>query len=223
MSVDISKLGVVFGDCLLVRRLERPEKVRGLFIPANHMKDKTKEQDLWWGVVERFGLDSKIGDAYGIMPGDILGFESTGQHSSTFEGVDGQMHVWVAEEFAAVKDLGRVAAFRDGEAWSKDEPGLQPLGAFVAILPDATEETTKSGLVIPDSAAGKTHTGDVLAVSLGEIVHDGLERLVVEVGDHVLYGKYSGCYARLGKENILLAKQSDIVATFSKEKEPAHV
>lgn len=223
MGVDVSKLGHVFGDRLLVKKLERPETMRGLFIPANYSKDKTKEQDLWWGIVERFGLDSMIGDAYGVEVGDLIGFESAGQHCSTFDGDDGMARVWVAEEFAAVKDLGRVAAYRDGKEWTDEAPGIQPLGPRVAIMPDEEKETSRGGIYIPDSAGGKTNTGKAIAVSLGEIRNGELDTLLVNVGDTILYGKYSGCFARLGKTNILLSRQEDIIATFTTEKETANV
>lgn len=223
MGVDVSLLDRVFGDRLVVKKLERPDRVRGIYVPTNYNKDKTKEQDLWWGVVERFGLDSKIGDAYGVEIGDLIGFESAGQHCSTFQGEDGADRVWVAEEFAAVKDLGRVAAFRDGVEWTKEEPGLQPLGSRVAIMPGAEVETSKGGVYIPDSAKKDTMRGEAIAVSLGEIVGDEIDCLLIHVGDSILYGKYSGCYARLGKFDILLAKQEDIIATFVPVKETANV
>lgn len=215
MGVDINKLGHIFGDRLLVKKLERPDKVRGLFIPASAAKDKAKEQDLWWGIVERFGLDSKIGDAYGVHVGDLVGFESAGQHCSTFLGEDGAERVWVAEEFAAVKDLGRVAAFRDGQAWTKEEPGIQPLGPRVAILPDEDDNKSKGGVYIPDTAGGKTNTGTTIAVSLGKVVGSEMDKLLVEIGDRILYSKYSGCFARLGDTNILLACQDDVIGIFS--------
>lgn len=223
MSVDIAKLGQVFGDRMIVKKLERPEKVRGFYIPATSAKDKTKEQDLWWGIVERFGLDSKIGDAYGVQVGDLIGFESAGQHCSTFLGEDGSDRVWVAEEFAAVKDLGRVAAFREGQEWTKEEPGIQPLGSRVAILPDAEEEVSKGGIYRPNIADNKTNQGVAIAVSLGEIRGSELDSLLINVGDRILYGKYSGCFARLGKTDILLAKQEDVIANFVADKEPANV
>ena len=223
MPVEVSKLGTVFGDRLVVKKLERPETVRGLYVPSTYSKEKTKESDLWWGIVERFGLDSKIGDAYGVEVGDLVGFEAAGLHCSSFEGEDGFSRVWVAEEFAAVKDLGRVAAFREGKEWTNEEPGLQPLGSRVAILPDAVEEKTKSGLYIPDEAKDNTNIGTAIAVSLGAISGSEIDALVINVGDTILYGKYSGCYARLGKCDILLSKQEDVIATYTKEKEVANV
>lgn len=86
---------------------------------------------------------------------------------------------------------------------------IEPVGDRVVVMPVERETTTKSGIVIPETASGeKPQEGIVLAMGNGKIKYDGKElsnpRDFLKVGDHVLFGKYSGDEVKLkttdGKE-----------------------
>ena len=85
---------------------------------------------------------------------------------------------------------------------------IKPLADRVLIKPQAAEEKTISGIIIPDSAKEKPLRGEVLAVG------DGTkgEKMVLEVGDQVLYGKYAGTELELNNEKFLIMRQSDVLA-----------
>ena len=85
---------------------------------------------------------------------------------------------------------------------------IKPLADRVLIKPTPAEETTLSGIIIPDSAKEKPLRGTVLAT--GEGTKD--EEMVVKDGDQVLYGKYAGTEIELDDEKYLIMRQSDILA-----------
>ena len=90
---------------------------------------------------------------------------------------------------------------------------LRPLGDRVVIQPTAREETTKSGLVIPDTAKEKPQEGKVLAVGPGRILDDGRrEQMDLKRGDAVLYAKYAGTEFKLEGEELLIISSKDILA-----------
>jgi len=93
---------------------------------------------------------------------------------------------------------------------------LKPLSDRVVIKQVAAEETTKSGIVLPGNAKEKPQEAEVLAVGPGGVV-DGKEiKMEVKVGDHVIYSKYSGTEIKLDGEELLIVKQSDILAVVEK-------
>ncbi len=85
---------------------------------------------------------------------------------------------------------------------------IQPLGDKVLLSPLLTKEKTKSGIVIPSSAREKQQKGLVLAVGPGT----EKEKMIVEVGDVVYYNKYSGDTFQEDGEELLIVKQSEILA-----------
>ena len=85
---------------------------------------------------------------------------------------------------------------------------IKPLDDRVLVEPQAAEEKTASGLIIPDSAKEKPQKGSVIAV--GEGTKD--VAMQVKVGDIVLYGKYSGTELSIDGNDYLIMKQSDILA-----------
>ncbi len=85
---------------------------------------------------------------------------------------------------------------------------IKPLADRVLILPMAAEEKTIGGIIIPDTAKEKPLQGKVVAVGNG--TKD--EEMVIAVGDHVLYGKYSGTELELEGEKYLIMRQSDVLA-----------
>ena len=85
---------------------------------------------------------------------------------------------------------------------------IKPLADRVLILPQAAEEKTVSGIIIPDTAKEKPLMGKVVAVGPGtaEI------KMEVKVGDMVIYGKYAGTELSHEGEDYLVMKQSDLIA-----------
>ncbi|HEY9059276.1 MULTISPECIES: co-chaperone GroES [Oscillospiraceae] len=89
---------------------------------------------------------------------------------------------------------------------------IKPLGTRVLLKEIESEETTKSGIVLPSNAKEKPYMAEVVEIGPGE-VKDGKEiKMVVKKGDRVLYSKYAGTEVKLDNEKYLLAKQDDILA-----------
>ena len=90
---------------------------------------------------------------------------------------------------------------------------LRPLGDKVVIQPTPREETTKSGIVIPDTAKEKPQEGKVQAVGPGRILDDGKrEQMDLKPGDKVLYAKYAGTEFKLDGEDLLIISAKDVLA-----------
>ena len=91
---------------------------------------------------------------------------------------------------------------------------IQPLEDRIVVRPAAAEETTASGLVIPDSAKEKPQQGEVLAVGPGRRSETGdLIPLDIAVGDTVVYSKYGGTEITVEGEDVLILAGRDILAT----------
>ncbi len=90
---------------------------------------------------------------------------------------------------------------------------LQPLGDRVVVQPAEREETTKSGIVIPDTAKEKPQRGSVIAVGKGRRDDDG-DRIPmdVSVGDTVLFAKYAGTEFKFEEDEYLILSEKDILA-----------
>ena len=90
---------------------------------------------------------------------------------------------------------------------------IRPLGDRVVIKPNPKEETTKGGIIIPDTAKEKPQEGIVTAVGSGRLLDSG-RRSVMELreGDHVLFAKYGGTEIILDDERYLVLRESDILA-----------
>jgi len=89
---------------------------------------------------------------------------------------------------------------------------IKPLGDRVVIKLLETEETTKGGIVLPGSAKEKPQMAEVLAVGPGGMV-DGKEVVMeVKVGAHVIYSKYAGTEVKMGDDEYIIVRQSDILA-----------
>ncbi len=88
---------------------------------------------------------------------------------------------------------------------------IQPLHDRVVVKPKEAEETTKGGIILPDTAKEKPIEGTVVAVGNGRITEDGkVLALTVKAGDTVLYGKYSGTEVKIEGEEYLIMRESDI-------------
>jgi len=94
---------------------------------------------------------------------------------------------------------------------------IKPLGERVVIKVLESEEKTKSGIVLPDTAKEKPQMGQVLAVGAGKTLDNG-EKVALEVkeGDHVLFAKYAGTEVKLDGEEYMVLKESDILAVVNK-------
>ncbi|MCX7709821.1 MAG: co-chaperone GroES [Clostridia bacterium] len=89
---------------------------------------------------------------------------------------------------------------------------IKPLGERVVIKMLESEETTKSGIVLPGSAKEKPQVAEVVAVGPGTVV-DGKEvKMELRVGDKVLISKYAGTEVKLDGQEYTILKQSDILA-----------
>ncbi len=94
---------------------------------------------------------------------------------------------------------------------------LKPLADRVIVKPKETEEKTKGGIIVPDTAKEKPVEGIIIAVGPGKVTEDGKQvKLEVKEGDKVLYGKYSGTEVTVEGEEYLIMRESDIFAIISK-------
>lgn len=89
---------------------------------------------------------------------------------------------------------------------------LVPLGDRVVIKQLIAEETTKSGIVLPGQAKEKPGQAEVVAVGPGGMVEGKEVAMQVKVGDKVIYSKYSGTEVKLDDEDLIVVRQSDILA-----------
>ena len=90
---------------------------------------------------------------------------------------------------------------------------LKPLGDRLVVKPTPREETTKSGIVLPDTAKERPQEGTILAVGPGRTLDDGSrEAMDVSVGQKVLFQKYAGTEFKLDDEELLILSQKDVLA-----------
>jgi chaperonin GroES len=98
-----------------------------------------------------------------------------------------------------------------------DKLKIRPLHDRVIIKRLEEERTTPGGIVIPDSATEKPVKGKVIAVGKGKILENGEVRpLDVKVGDHILFGKYSGTEVKVEGEDLLVMREEDVMAVIEK-------
>jgi chaperonin GroES len=91
---------------------------------------------------------------------------------------------------------------------------LKPLGDRLIVKPIEEEETTASGIVLPDTAKEKPQKGQVVAVGDGRWDEDGEKRIPLDVaeGDEVLYSKYGGTEVTVEGDELLVLRESDVLA-----------
>lgn len=90
---------------------------------------------------------------------------------------------------------------------------LKPLADRLVVEPKEREETTASGLILPETAKEKPQEGTVLAAGPGRRDDDGNRiAMDVAVGDKVLYAKYGGTEIKIDGKKLLILKESDILA-----------
>jgi chaperonin GroES len=94
---------------------------------------------------------------------------------------------------------------------------LQPLGDRVVLKAVEREEMTASGIVLPDTAKEKPQEAVVIAVGPGRVDDNGKRQpMEVKIDDRVLYAKYSGTEVKLDGEDLLILRESDILAVVKK-------
>jgi len=91
---------------------------------------------------------------------------------------------------------------------------LQPLGDRLIVETLDEEETTASGIVLPDTAKEKPQRGRVLAVGPGERSESTGELIPMDVavGDEIIFSKYGGTEVKVGADEVLILRQSDVLA-----------
>ena len=95
---------------------------------------------------------------------------------------------------------------------------IKPLEDRIVVKPSEAEQTTASGLVIPDTAREKSQEGEVLAVGPGRFDDAGTNRVPIDVkpGDIVLYSKYGGTEVKYSGEEYLVLSARDVLAVIEK-------
>jgi chaperonin GroES len=93
---------------------------------------------------------------------------------------------------------------------------LKPLGDRLIVQAIEEEQTTASGLVLPDTAKEKPQKGKIVAIGDGKLDDNG-KRIPLEVkeGDEVLYSKYGGTEIKIDGEDLLVLRESDVLAKVS--------
>ena len=99
---------------------------------------------------------------------------------------------------------------------------LKPLGDRLIVRAVEEEETTASGIVLPDTAKEKPQRGRVLAAGPGARNDKG-DRIPMDVaeGDEVIFSKYGGTEIKLGTDEVLILRESDVLAKAAGTREPA--
>ncbi|MCD5407377.1 MAG: co-chaperone GroES [Desulfotomaculum sp.] len=93
---------------------------------------------------------------------------------------------------------------------------IQPLGDRLVVKALPSEERTKSGIVLPDTAQEKPQQAEVIAVGPGRVLDNGQRQaLEVKAGDKVLYSKYGGNEVKIDGEEYLILREVDVLAVVS--------
>ena len=94
---------------------------------------------------------------------------------------------------------------------------LQPLADRLVVKPIEREEKTKTGIYLPDTAKEKPQEGEVIAVGPGRLSEDGKRiAMDIKVGDKVIYAKYGGTEVKIDDEELVILRESDILAKKAK-------
>ncbi len=94
---------------------------------------------------------------------------------------------------------------------------LQPMADRLVVRPIEREEVTKGGIFLPDTAKEKPQEGEVLAVGPGRLSDEGKRLdMGVSVGDIVIYAKYGGTEIKIDDEDVVILRESDILAKKAK-------
>ena len=90
---------------------------------------------------------------------------------------------------------------------------MKPLGDRLLVKQLDAEETSKGGIILPDTAKEKPKEGKIEAVGPGKVLEDGkVQPLSVKTGDHILFSSYAGTEVKLDGEDFLIMKEEDVLA-----------
>jgi chaperonin GroES len=90
---------------------------------------------------------------------------------------------------------------------------VKPLSDRIIIQPLEAEQKTSGGIIIPDNAKEKPQKGEVIAVGSGKIADNGQKiEMTLKAGDKVLYGKYSGTEVTIDGKELIIMRESDVLA-----------
>ncbi|MGE5529418.1 MAG: co-chaperone GroES [Patescibacteria group bacterium] len=93
---------------------------------------------------------------------------------------------------------------------------VRPLADRVVIKSLEAEEKTPSGIILPDTAKEKPQKGKILAVGPGKVLDDGTRQpMEVKTGETVIFAKYAGTEVKVDGEEVLIVRESDVLATIS--------
>ena len=96
---------------------------------------------------------------------------------------------------------------------------IRPLYDRIVVKRIEEQETIRSGIIIPDSAQEKPQEAEVIAVGQGKRLEDGtLVPVDVKVGDHILFGKYSGQEIKLDGDEYLIMREDEVLAIIEDKK-----
>ena len=99
---------------------------------------------------------------------------------------------------------------------------ITPLHDRILVRRVEEAETTRGGLIIPDTAKDKPQEGEVVAVGKGKVGEDGKVRaLDVKAGDRILFGKYSGTEVKLDGEELLIMREEEVLGILESSKKAA--
>ncbi len=94
---------------------------------------------------------------------------------------------------------------------------LNPMADRLVVKPIEREDVTKGGIFLPDTAKEKPQEGKVLAVGPGRLSEDGKRiAMDIKVGDIVIYSKYGGTELKVDEEEVIILRESDILARKAK-------
>ena len=92
---------------------------------------------------------------------------------------------------------------------------IDPLSDRVVVMPEEVDEMTAAGIILPDTAKEKPQMGKIVAAGPGKVSENGtVVKMTLKAGDTVLYGKYSGTEINLEDNDVLIMRESDILAKF---------
>jgi chaperonin GroES len=93
---------------------------------------------------------------------------------------------------------------------------VRPLHDRLVVRRIEAKETAQGGIIIPDTAKEKPQEGEVLAVGNGKMLEDGTKvPLDVQVGDRILFGKYTGTDIKIEGEDVLILREEEVLAVFT--------
>ena len=98
---------------------------------------------------------------------------------------------------------------------------LKPLADRLVVEVLEEDHATPSGIVLPDTAKEKPQRGRVIAVGKGRYEDGNLIPLDVETGDEIIFSKYGGTEIKLGTDEVLILRESDVLAKAAGTREPA--